>query len=34
MTVEPVVLIAETDSKKACAKVRFSEDSHEAAPRR
>ena len=25
MTVEPVVLIAETDSKKACAKVRFSE---------
>ena len=27
MTVEPVVLLAETESKKACAQVRFSEDS-------
>src|SRR5690606_2147383 len=28
ITVEPVVLIAETDSKKACAKVSFSDESH------
>lgn len=27
MTVEPVVVIAETDSKNACAKSSFSEDS-------
>ncbi len=28
MTVLPVVVMPETDSKIACAKVRFSDDSH------
>ncbi|MNL50641.1 hypothetical protein D3C87_1736730 [compost metagenome] len=28
MTVDPVVVMAETDSNRACAKSSFSEDSH------